>query len=71
MSEQNNQVELYEGELMAVAGQALEVVAKKVNLKCNIETINPVYLEQIADHLLTALKSQNNQVEVVVVRKKK
>lgn len=61
--------EVYEGELEMIAHQAMEVLAKKTGLKYNIDSNNSLYLSQIADALLTKLKHDNPQHDIVVRRK--
>lgn len=63
-------VEIYEGELEMAAHQALDVLAKKSGLKYNNDECNSLYLQKIAEALITALKRQNSTTEISVVRKK-
>jgi len=68
-SESKPTVEVYEGELEMIAHQAMEVIAKKTGLKYNIGCSNSLYLSNIADALLTKLKHDNPEHDIVVIRK--
>lgn len=62
----NNVVEIYEGDLKMLAHDAMEVLARKSGLKYVPGEQNEVYLDQIADALLTTLKANNSTYDIVV-----
>lgn len=62
--------EVYEGDLLITAHQAMEVLARKVGLKYEAGEGNDVYLHQLADAMLTTLKKHNSNTDIVVMRKR-
>jgi len=69
MSDKPTTTEIYEGDLIMIAHQSMEVIARKTGLKYEPGEGNDVYLQQLADAMLTTLKKQNSHTDIVVRRK--